>query len=269
MIIETRDDVVSLSGSLHKNQWLTIRAAANLLLQNHPEGIIVDCADLQDISEDGAKTFLEAVRDIEAARSRIVVANLPEQVLGVLKKIPGVRSQLPVAQSVEEARASLKSAVRSSVGNSPTAAGRAGSTLLVPLVPNVDLSYGAALAAALARPARDEVRLVYFLEVARHLPLNSPLPDAEREAQTLLERAQQYARPYNVVMKTQLMRVREAGDGILATIKSESVDRVVIAAASQKEGAESYNAFDALVDLLLHRAPCEVVIGRQRRYPTA
>ena len=101
MIIETKDDVVRLSGSLHKNQWLTIKAAANLLLQQHPEGIIVDCARLEEISEDGAKTFLEAMRDIEAARSRIIVANLPEKVLAVLKSVPGVRSQLPIAESVE------------------------------------------------------------------------------------------------------------------------------------------------------------------------
>ena len=108
MIIETRGDVVRLSGSLHKNQWMSIRAAANLLLHEHPQGIIVDCAGLEDISEDGARTFLEAMRDIEAARARIIVASLPENVLTVIKTVPGVRSQLPIAASVEEARASLQ-----------------------------------------------------------------------------------------------------------------------------------------------------------------
>src|SRR5207249_2012314 len=80
MIIETKDDVVQLSGSLHKNQWMTIKAAVNLLLHEHPQGIIVDCAHLETISEDGAKTFLEAMRDIEAAKSRIVFASLPDHI---------------------------------------------------------------------------------------------------------------------------------------------------------------------------------------------
>jgi hypothetical protein len=70
MIIETRGDVVRLSGSLTKNQWLTIRAAAGMLLRDHPQGIIVDCGQLDEITEEGAKTFLEAMRDIEAAQAR-------------------------------------------------------------------------------------------------------------------------------------------------------------------------------------------------------
>src|SRR5437868_14974282 len=101
MIIETKDDVVRLSGSLTKNQWLTIKAAANLLLHDHPQGIIIDCAHLENISEDGAKTFLEAMRDIEAAKARIVVANLPQSLLSICRMVPGVRSQLPIADSVE------------------------------------------------------------------------------------------------------------------------------------------------------------------------
>ena len=55
------------------------------------------------ISEDGAKTFLEAMRDIEAAKSRILVVSLPQQVLAVCKTVPGVRSQLPIADTIEDA----------------------------------------------------------------------------------------------------------------------------------------------------------------------
>src|SRR2546423_14889910 len=107
MIITSKDDVVQLAGSLHKNQWLTIKAAANLLLRDHPRGIIIDCEELTDVSEDGAKTFMEAMKDIQGAGSRIVVCNLPENVLRVVKSTPGIRSQLPLATSKEEARASL------------------------------------------------------------------------------------------------------------------------------------------------------------------
>ena len=138
MIIETKDDVVRLSGSLTRNQWMTIKAAANLLLTNHPEGIIVDCSHLEGISEDGAKTFLEAMRDIEAAKSRILVVSLPQQVLAVCKTVPGVRSQLPIADTIEDARASLRMANRPGVlrekNASPVDPAKRTLTVLVPIV---------------------------------------------------------------------------------------------------------------------------------------
>src|SRR2546423_14865634 len=108
MIVACKDDVVHLSGSLHKNQWLTIKAAAKLLLQQHPQGILIDCSGLTDISEDGAKTFLEAMKDIQGEGARIIVVNLPEQILEVIRSVPGVRSQLPIARTIEEARASFR-----------------------------------------------------------------------------------------------------------------------------------------------------------------
>src|SRR6476469_754974 len=144
MIIEQKDDVVRLSGSLTRNQWMTIKAAANLLLTNHPEGIIVDCSHLEGISEDGAKTFLEAMRDIEAAKSRILVVSLPQQVLAVCKTVPGVRSQLPIADTIEDARASLRMANRQGMmkekqnGGDPT---KRSLTILVPIVANMELNY--------------------------------------------------------------------------------------------------------------------------------
>lgn len=264
MIIETRDDVVRLSGSLHKNQWMTIKAAANLLLQNHPEGIIIDCGNLEDISENGAKTFLEAMRDIEAARARIIVAALPEAMLGICRTVPGVRSQLPIADSVEAARASLRVHHRPLaplVGGDPS---RRGSAILVPLLAGLELAYGATLASRLIRAGRGEVHLVYFLEVARTLPLNAPLAEKEQEAQAALTQAAQLARQQNVVAAEHVERVRDATEGILAAIKALGAEMVVLGATSEPVGAEGHDKFHLIVDSLLHRAPVEVVIGRMK-----
>lgn len=261
MIIETKDDVVRLSGSLNKNQWLTIKAAANLLLQEHPEGIIVDCANLEDISETGAKTFLEAIRDIEAAHARIVVANLPKNILSVCKMVPGVRSQLPIADSVEEARASLKMAARSAA-NAPTTNGsRKGTLILVPLLADLDLTYGAHLAGRLARDGKSEVRLLYMLEVTRTLPLNAPQLEAEQNAQLALGQAMQYVKQLNVPASEQIERVRDATEGILSAIKNYGASLIVLGASSPTPG-ESRDQFLELSQTLLDRAPCEVVIGR-------
>ncbi len=261
MIIETSEDVVRLSGSLHKNQWLTIKAAANLLLNDHPKGIIVDCGALVDVSEDGAKTFLEAMRDIEAAHTRIVVVHLPDKVMTVLKTVPGVRSQLPIADSIEEARASLrmhKNAAQKP-SNDPT---KRTSLILVPLVAGMDLTYGATLAGRLARGTRSEVRLVYFLEVTRTLPLNAPLLEAEQAAQESLVQAMQFARQVNAQATEQVERVRDAAEGILTALRNTGAESVVLGATDEPIGGDGHDRFHHLVDTLLHRAPCEVIIGR-------
>ncbi|HZO89725.1 MAG TPA: universal stress protein [Chthonomonadaceae bacterium] len=264
MIIETKEDVVRLSGSLHKNQWLTIRAAANLLLQEHPEGIIIDCGGLEEISEDGARTFLEAMRDIEAAKSRIIVANLPEKVLAVLRTVPGVRSQLPIADSVEEARASLRLTHRHPAAPPAVNGARRGNVLLVPLLAELDLTYGAHLAGRLAQGTRAEVHLVYLLEVERTLPLNAPLLDKEQAAQEALSQAIRHARQYSVPVQEHVERVRGVEDGILTAIRSNAADMVVLGATSEPIGEEGHEVFHRLVDSLLHRAPCEVIVGRMR-----
>ncbi len=262
MIIETKGDVVELSGSLHKNQWLTIRAAVNLLLHDHPQGIIVDCSHLDNISENGAKTFLEAMRDIEAAKARIVVANLPDNVRTVCNSVPGVRSQLAIADSVAQARSSLRMAAASFVNQATAANGKKSAIILVPLLTGLDLTYGAHLGGRLAKDGRSEVRLIYFLEVARTLPLGAPMMAEEQAAQESLDRAMQYARQLNVPSSTRVERVRDATEAILSYIRTDHVEVVVVGAANEPMGGEGHDTFHELVDSLLHRSPCEVVIGR-------
>lgn len=268
MIIETKDDVVRLSGSLTRNQWMTIKAAANLLITNHPEGIIVDCSHLDSISEDGAKTFLEAMRDIEAAKARILVVSLPQQVLAVCKTVPGVRSQLPIADSIEDARASLRMANRSGSlrerkpGSNADQSKRT-SSVLVPIVANMELQYGAALAARVSRGSKADIRLVYFLEVPRTLPLNAPLVEEEQSAQAMLLAAVESARLEGAVASEHVERVRDAGEGIIAAAKNYNVDILVLGATTEPLAGEQHEKFHLLVDTLIHRAPCEVIVGRQ------
>ena len=267
MIIQTKEDIVTLSGSLNKNLWMTIRAAANLLLTKHPEGLIIDCVGLTDISENGAKTFLEAMRDIEGAHSRIMVVNLPRQVLQVCKTVPGVRSQLPIADSIEEARASLgmiTQGVTEKKSFMATESAKTGRVIVVPLLTDLDLTYGATLAARIAQREPAEVRLVSFIEVPRSQPLNSPLLEEEQVARLVLDQAVQSAKKLGVTPSAMVERVRDSSDGILATIKNCNADMVVIGAVNEPLGAEGHDLFHEIVDCLLHRAPCEVIIGRQK-----
>jgi hypothetical protein len=107
MIIEVKEDTLYLSGSFCDNQWPTLEGAVRYLLRNHPKGIIVDCSRMS-LAESGVKTFIEVLRNAAVQRWRVLFVNLPEELSKQIKTIPGLRSQLPVAGSVEEARQSLE-----------------------------------------------------------------------------------------------------------------------------------------------------------------
>ncbi len=178
MIIEAREDVVRLEGSLDKNLWPTIQAAANLLLRHHVQGIIVDGSGLTGCSPEGAKTFRDAMDYIERYRARIVVCGLPEPVMEVIRAVPGVRSRLPVTATLEEARASLNlggpGIARATVGNRPPP------EILVPFLSPHNAEAATALACRLAKAdtgagQKARLHLAYVLEVPRNLPLTSPL----------------------------------------------------------------------------------------------
>ena len=263
MIVSTQDDMVRLSGALVKNQWLTIKAAADMLLMEHPEGIIIDCSELEHVSEDGAKTFLEAMKDIQSVGARIVVCNLPENVLQVIRSVPGVRSQLPLASSMEEARASLR--LSSMARPSETDAAAKAEGILVPMMPGLDALYSVFIAAKISRELRQPLHLVYLMEVARHLPIGTPQPEEEERAHQMMEAASQEAKRLNVPSDTHLERVRDAQEGILHSIKSYKTSWVILGAYPQNVKDD---AFMDLVSALLKRAPCSVLVARRGQETT-
>src|SRR5687768_8729189 len=258
MIVATKDDCVHLSGSLVKNQWLFIKAAAVDLLNNHPQGIVIDCAELEHISEEGAKTFLDAMKDIQAAGARMIVSGLHDNVLKVIRNVPGVRSQLPIAGTVEEARASLRLSGTAHGADSTTKPGAGG--IIVPLLPGLDTEHAVELAALASRDRRIPIHLVYLLEVARNLPMATPLPDEESAANQMLELAASVAKRLNLASTMHLERVRDAGEGVLQVIQTYKAEYLILSSFS--EGGDS-TSFLQLVDTLLRRAPCNVLVGRR------
>ncbi len=262
MIVASKDDVVSLSGSLHKNQWLTIKAAANLLLRDRPEGIIIDCSELTEVSEDGAKTFLDAMKDIQAAGARIMVSNLPPNVLQVIRTVPGVRSQLPIATSVEEARRSLRAGGVRQETDADRALTEGG--IVLPLLPGLDVEYALTIASRLSRETGSSIHLVYLLIVPRHLPPGAPLGDAETAAHELLARADQVAKRLSIRSVAHIERVRDEEEGLLQLLRTYKAKHVVLGAFADRLDDE---LFHNMVDVLLHRAPCGVLIGRKALPP--
>ncbi len=257
MIVTTFADTVGLSGALVKNQWLTIKAAASLLLREHPEGIVIDCGELTNVSEDGSKTFLEAVKDIQAGGSRIVVCNLPRQVLELIKTVPGVRSQLPIASSVEEARASFKLTLSAPPTDSDRPAAENG--VVVPLMDGLDPVHAVRIAARAAFGTNSPIHLVYLLEVGRSVALGTPMPEREAAANAMLDAATVAARELGVAVSAHVERVRDAQEGALAAIKNYKAGYAVLCVTPAAALEDRWSEF---ASILLHKAQCDVLIGR-------
>jgi len=266
MIIEAREDVVKLEGNLDKNLWPTIQAAANLLLRHHPQGIIVDGSELTGCSPEGAKTFRDAMDYIERYRARIVVSALPEGVMEVIRAVPGVRSRLPVAATIEEARASLK--LSGPGGSRAAAGGRAPQNILVPLLRPDDPQAASALACRLAKAdstanatAKSRLHLAYVLEVPRHLPLTAPLPEEESEAARTLETAVSAARAEGVTAEPQVTRARDAGEEIVHQAQILGASLIVLTYLPSDDPSDTL--MERVTRTVLERAPCEVVLNKQ------
>ncbi|MEI6914094.1 MAG: universal stress protein [Armatimonadota bacterium] len=251
MIVYAKEDIVSLSGNLHRNYWLTIKAAANLLLKEHPEGIIIDCEELKDISEDGAGTFSDAFHDIQAANARMLMTNLPDQIMEIVRDVPGVRSRVPIANSIEEARSSLRSQAETDINVSES--------ILVPLFSGMGYQEAVSIGIDLARVNKAPLVLLYCLEVGRDLPLGTPLPKMEAEGRALLEAAAEEALQKHATALTHMERVRDLTEGILQQADDHKAIYTVLGVDSSDF---QEHRLMHLIENLMQRSKCNVVISR-------
>lgn len=249
MIIQAKGDVIRLRGSLVENQWPAIKSAVNLLLDEHPGGVIIDANGLTDITEAGARTFIDASNFIQAQSARIIVAGVPDHILEELRAIPGIRSQLVMAPTVEEARASLEAG-----GMAADAERRARPSVLVPLLGLWHRALGFAGAEAVAR--RAEIHLLYVLQVPRNLPLGAPMPGQELEAQQSLAEAEKVLRKRGIPIRKSSTRARDMMEGA-AKFAAETHPDLVVLAYSKEDLTREGNRYE-LIGTFCHEAPCDV-----------
>jgi len=200
MIIEARDDTITLRGEVKSNIWPAIQAAAALLLENHPTGIILDGSGLTKITAKGAETLADASEFIAAQNARIMVVGLTDEMLRIGNTVPGVRSQLPIAATVEEARSSLE------LGELTPQRGKARVAAVVPILGNWRRAIY--FADKLAIGEHCEVHLVDLIRVPRTLPIGSPLHERETAGQARLEQARGLVRKTRLDCYTHVERVR-------------------------------------------------------------
>jgi len=221
MIIRQKGDVIELKGSLDANQWLALKSVVSLLLKQHPSGVVIDGSGLTDISEAGAFMFIEAAEYIQSLNARVFLAALSDEILEEIRKVPGIRSQLPLASSIEEARASL------AVGDSDAVYDAVRKPAV--LVPLLGAWRNAVDYAATHAGKKAEIHLLYVIEVPRSQPLGVPLPEQEHAATEALSEAERMLKRRGITTRRMITRARIGIEGA-GKFAADTRPRLVIAA---------------------------------------
>ncbi|HAH87471.1 MAG TPA: hypothetical protein DCL60_08890 [Armatimonadetes bacterium] len=250
MIIQTRGDVIILKGALTENQWPSIRSAVSLLLESYPSGVVIDASELVEVTEAGAHTFLDASNFIQAQNARVVVSGLSDDILAEIRKVPGIRSQLVIAGSVDEARESIES------GGAVPVSAKPGPRVLVPLIGAWEKALHFAAVEAAGRKA--ELHLLYVLVIPRNQPLGVPDPEQEHEAQHALTEAETMLHRSRVRVVKVTTRAREAVEGAAKYAAETKPD--LLAVAYHKDNVIKGGANSSVVDILCHEVPGDVAI---------
>ncbi|HVC32859.1 MAG TPA: universal stress protein [Chloroflexota bacterium] len=116
-----------------------------------------------------------------------------------------------------------------------------------------------ALGAQMAKARQAQVEVFYVVEVPRTLPLDARLPDAERHAAEVLDRARRIAQRYGVPLETRVANAREAGRAIVDEATATGADIILMGDIPERPGETKFNATTTFV---FSHAPSEVIIDR-------
>ena len=220
MIIEAREDTITLRGDIRSNIWPAIQAAAALLLANHPAGIIIDASGVQKFTTKGAETFADAFRYIHSRSARIVVAGLAPELAEIGKAVPGMRSMVPLADTVEGARASL------ALEEGTPQRGKARLAGVVPLPGHWQRAVYHA--DRLAMGENCEIHIVDLIKVPRNLPIGTPMPEREAASRERLDRAKELVQQSGIKAFTHVKGVREESSGLMSFVKDLGANFAVV-----------------------------------------
>ena len=250
MIIHVKGDVIEVKGSLVENHWIALRSAVGLLLDRHPSGVIIDGSGLTEMNEAGVHTFIDAANYIQAQNARVVVSGLPSDILERIRKIPGARSQLPLAASIEEARASLAVGGAEAV---PEAKRRP--AVLVPLLGDWQkaIEYAANHAYRTA-----DIHLLYVMKVPMAQPLGVPLPEKEAEATSTLSEAEKILEGHGIIVRKMTTRARSAIEGA-AKFAADTSPRLVVT-AYRKDRVQTDVVGQSVITTLCSESPGESAV---------
>ena len=132
--------------------------------------------------------------------------------------------------------------------------------ILVPTIGNVFAGREVELACRLGQEQKASILLAYLLEVPRTLPLDASMPEEEAKAREALDLAKTIVDLHGLSSTMEMLRARVAGEKIAQVAREEDVDLIVV---GMRPGMGlAYETFARTVDVLMRKAPCELLIDR-------
>lgn len=133
-------------------------------------------------------------------------------------------------------------------------------TIFVPILEAYYSARAVELASRLGAEQRAKILLGYVVEVPRTLSLGVSMPSVEERGRHALERAGEIVAAHHLQSTAEVIRAREAGEGITRAARDHDVDLIVLGIAPQAGFIEG--STERVAESLFRSAPCEVIIDR-------
>jgi basic amino acid/polyamine antiporter, APA family len=137
-------------------------------------------------------------------------------------------------------------------------------TIVVPVVRSAETEEALVAAGRLVADRAGRVVVAHALEVPLDLPIDAELPDAEDEADELLEQARALVESYGVRVVERLVRGRSASAVIVEEALRLNADVVIIGAPRRRRVSARVPVFGRTVDRVLKASPCRVLVTAGR-----
>jgi nucleotide-binding universal stress UspA family protein len=136
-------------------------------------------------------------------------------------------------------------------------------TIVVPVIRSAESEEALVAAARLAAERGSRVAVFHVIEVPLDLPIDVRLPDAEAEANDILDNATAFVESYGIQAVGRLLRARAAGPEIVAEADRRNAELVILGAPRQKVARGKI--FGRTVDYVLKHSQSRVLIAAGRR----
>lgn len=238
MIVESYEDVIILSGALRSNFWETVHTAISLTLKRHPTGVIIDCSGITECTVEGVDTFRDILHFIESQDARVIVAAVPENVREVFRSVPEVRSQLPITDTVQEARLSLDLLVEAPQKKKRKSGPACNSRLVLLLRGEPQDRDGLEAAIRMSRDFNSQVLATFVIVVPRHQPLNAPMTEDEQTAMAAFEPAKAMLGDAEVDFVVKVERGRDFASSLEDLVQEQAADYLLVPLSAEEKDVE-------------------------------
>ena len=133
-------------------------------------------------------------------------------------------------------------------------------TIFVPILEAYYSGRAVELASRLGQEQKAQILLGFVVEVPRTLSLGVALPQVEARGRAALTEASQIVAAHHLESTAEVIRAREAGEGITRAARDHGVDLIVLGIAPQTGFIEG--STERVAESLFRSAPCEVIIDR-------